>query len=123
MTGHTARVGMCFIFFAKRTDYNRYKGTLAWNEHVLSSGSRDRSILHRDVRCQEHHIKRLLGHKQEVCGLKWNTEQQLASGGNDNRLLVWDKMNETPTFKFNEHTAAVKAISWSPHQVRQSSNS
>ena len=63
-------------------------------------------------------MKKLTGHKQEVCGLKWNTEENLlASGGNDNRLLVWDRMSETPSMRFNEHTAAVKAIAWSPHQV------
>lgn len=101
MTGHTARVG-----------------TMAWNDHILTSGSRDRQILHRDVRCQENVIKKLSGHIQEVCGLKWNTQDnQLASGGNDNRLFVWDKMSETPRYRFSGHSAAVKAITWSPHQV------
>ena len=29
-------------------------------------------------------------HKQEVCGLKWSfDERMLASGGNDNKLYVW----------------------------------
>ena len=62
-------------------------------------------------------MQKLSGHKQEVCGLKWNgTDGQLASGGNDNRLLIWDKTNPVPLHKFSEHTAAVKAIAWSPHQ-------
>ncbi|KAF2089259.1 WD domain-containing protein [Saccharata proteae CBS 121410] len=100
MTGHTARVG-----------------ALAWNEHILTSGSRDRLIYHRDVRQPDQWLRKLVGHKQEVCGLKWNTEdQQLASGGNDNKLMVWDKLNAEPTFKWGEHDAAVKAIAWSPHQ-------
>ncbi|KAA8910992.1 hypothetical protein TRICI_004003 [Trichomonascus ciferrii] len=90
--------------------------SLAWNEHILSSGSRDRTILHRDVRAPEHFIKRITGHRQEVCGLRWNVEEnQLASGGNDNRLFVWDGLNETPLYRF-DHTAAVKALAWSPHQ-------
>ncbi|KAG8526877.1 uncharacterized protein KY384_008306 [Bacidia gigantensis] len=102
MTGHTARVG-----------------ALAWNDHILTSGSRDRLIYHRDVRQPEMHVRKLSGHKQEVCGLKWNTEDgQLASGGNDNKLMVWDKLSEQPTWKFEDHTAAVKAIAWSPHQSR-----
>ncbi|KAG6004905.1 hypothetical protein E4U21_000632 [Claviceps maximensis] len=100
MTGHTARVG-----------------SLAWNSHILTSGSRDRLIYHRDVRAPDQWSKKLVGHKQEVCGLKWNCEDgQLASGGNDNKLMVWDKLSETPLWKFSDHTAAVKAISWSPHQ-------
>jgi cell division cycle 20-like protein 1, cofactor of APC complex len=100
MTGHTARVG-----------------ALAWNEHILTSGSRDRLIYHRDVRQPDQWFRKLVGHKQEVCGLRWNSSDgQLASGGNDNKLMVWEKLNAEPTFKWGEHCAAVKAIAWSPHQ-------
>lgn len=63
-------------------------------------------------------ISHLIGHKQEVCGLKWSFgEQQLASGGNDNKLMVWNAYRpEVPQYKFKSHQAAVKALSWSPHQ-------
>ena len=38
-------------------------------------------------------------------------------GGNDNKLLIWDSAgSQSPIMKFNDHTAAVKAIAWSPHQ-------
>lgn len=91
-------------------------GALAWNEHILTSGARDRTIYHRDVRVPEQYIRELHGHKQEVCNLEWNTEtNQLASGGNDNKLLVWDALNTTPLHRFSEHSAAVKALAWSPH--------
>lgn len=100
MTGHKLRVS-----------------ALAWNEHILSSGSRDRSIYNRDVRVQSHYINSFEAHKQEICGLKWNVEEnKLASGGNDNNLFVWDGLNPKPLHQFSEHTAAVKAIAWSPHQ-------
>jgi cell division cycle 20-like protein 1 (cofactor of APC complex) len=90
---------------------------MAWNGYVLSTGSRDHHILHRDVRQQAHFMSRLQGHRQEVCGLKWSyDEQQLASGGNDNKLYVWSLRSTSPVLKFNEHQAAVKAIAWSPHQ-------
>ncbi|KAG6818081.1 hypothetical protein H0H93_006865, partial [Arthromyces matolae] len=72
-------------------------GALAWNSHVLSSGSRDRSVLHRDVReATQRPFKRCVGHRQEVCGLKWSGEGSgvanatLASGGNDNKVCIWD---------------------------------
>eukprot|EP00941_MAST-03F_sp_MAST-3F-sp1_P005187 g5187.t1 len=100
MDGHGARVG-----------------TMAWNAQILASGSRDRAICLRDVRQSQSVKRKLLGHKQEVCGLKWSfDDQQLASGGNDNKLFIWDAQSTTPITRFSEHTAAVKAIAWSPHQ-------
>jgi len=100
LTGHRSRVG-----------------ALAWNGNVLTSGSRDRTIYHRDVNDPAPFVHKLLGHNQEVCGLKWSTDNQhLASGGNDNKLLVWELSSTNPIHKFTDHSAAVKAISWSPHQ-------
>ena len=56
------------------------------------------------------------GHRQEVCGLKWSPDSQyLASGGNDNKLFVWNLNTTQPVHTFTEHIAAVKAIAWSPH--------
>lgn len=91
-------------------------GALAWSSSLLSSGSRDKSILQRDIRAQEDFVSKLSGHKSEVCGLKWSYDnRELASGGNDNRLFVWNQHSAQPVLKYCEHTAAVKAISWSPH--------
>ena len=60
--------------------------------------------------------RRLVGHRQEVCGLKWSPDNQyLASGGNDNKLFVWNSSMTQPVHTFTEHLAAVKAIAWSPH--------
>jgi len=108
MEGHTARVG-----------------ALAWNGDQLSSGSRDRMIFQRDIRAPINPTvpdRKLTGHRQEVCGLKWSPDHHyLASGGNDNKLLVWsDNANAStqaiPAQTYSEHVAAVKAIAWSPHQ-------
>ncbi|KAJ3789335.1 WD40 repeat-like protein [Lentinula aff. detonsa] len=71
-------------------------GAIAWNAHILSSGSRDRLVHHRDVREQQMRpFKRCQGHRQEVCGLKWSSDggpssANLASGGNDNKVCIWD---------------------------------
>ena len=84
---------------------------MAWNADLLSTGSRDRTILHRDVRDSAQFSSRWEGHRQEICGLKWNPEENmLASGGNDNKLFVWDKTGGQPLYRFQEHVAAVKAI-------------
>ncbi len=42
-------------------------GTTAWSSHILSSGSRDRNILQRDVRAPEDYIHKPVGHRSEVC--------------------------------------------------------
>lgn len=76
--------------------HNQRIGALAWNAHVLSSGSRDRMVHHRDIREPSHRpFKKCTGHKQEVCGLKWSGDggpqaATLASGGNDNKVCIWD---------------------------------
>lgn len=100
LTGHTSRIGC-----------------LAWNADTICSGSRDRTIMHRDIRCDDNDQgKKLTHHRQEVCGLKWSPDKQLlASGGNDNQLLVWNLRRNDPTQTYNQHNAAVKALAWSPH--------
>ena len=101
LEGHSARVG-----------------ALAWNAETLSTASRDRLILQRDIRTPALvPERRLVGHRQEVCGLKWSPDHQhLASGGNDNKLFVWNQSSTQPVQTYTEHVAAVKAIAWSPHQ-------
>lgn len=97
--GHSARVGC-----------------LAWNGDILSSGSRDRYILQRDIRSMMNLERKLSSHRQEVCGLKWSPDNQLlASGGNDNRIFIWNQNTSLPMQTYTEHSAAVKAIAWSPH--------
>ena len=101
MGGHGARVG-----------------ALSWNNHIVSSGGRDSLIINHDVRVRAHAIQTMEGvHDQEVCGLKWSPDgSQLASGGNDNLLCVWELGQSAPRFRRAEHTAAVKALAWCPWQ-------
>lgn len=105
-----------------KVGYNLHEGrisALAWNcreANLLASGSRDSSILNHDLRAGQRPIGKLQGHTQEVCGLKWSPEgTQLASGGNDNSLCIWDIGGITPRFvRQNYHQAAVKALAWCP---------
>ncbi|KAL2940463.1 Protein FIZZY-RELATED 3 [Bienertia sinuspersici] len=108
--------GVCAVQWTKEGSYVsigtnngqvQATGVLAWNSRTLASGSRDRNILQHDLRVSNDY----------VCGLKWShDDRELASGGNDNQLLVWNQHSQQPILKLTEHTAAVKAITWSPHQ-------
>jgi len=87
---------------------------MAWNQHLLSSGSLDKTIVNSDVRQKEAAVSTIKLHRKEVCGLKWHPGgNYLASGGNDNMLHIWDaqkidQQSPTPLFTFDQHTAAVK---------------
>jgi cell division cycle protein 20 (cofactor of APC complex) len=84
---------------------------------MLSTGSKDSSIHQHDVRIQNHMLRSLECHSAEVCGLKWSDDGlQLASGGNDNVVNIFDINQTTAKFSFTEHTAAVKALAWCPWQ-------
>lgn len=92
--------------------------SLAWNGHMLSTGAWDGRIVHRDVRQRAHFSSRVQGHRETVCGLRWSPdEQQLASGSEDHKVKVWNLHSAEPVVENCRHTAAVKAIAWSPHQA------
>ncbi len=105
MEGHSSRVG-----------------ALAWNHHILTSGSRDNTVINHDVRVQNHIVGRMTMHTQEVCGLAWSPDgSYLASGANDNTLMITDaanmhNLNSSARHVLTDHQAAVKALAWSPHE-------
>ena len=133
LTGHTNRVS-----------------SLSWNSnHYLSSGSRDSTILNHDIRQPMNVISTFQGHSQEVCGLAWSSDgMTLASGGNENLLLIWDvayagihhnnnNMNhhrtssssngdhsrDGPRLSIDQHTAAVKVQVYTDFDVLKPYNS
>jgi cell division cycle 20-like protein 1 (cofactor of APC complex) len=98
--GHTGRVG-----------------ALSWKDNLIASGSRDGHILVTDIRSKKDYQIKLQSHRQEICGLSFNCfDSLLASGGNDNKVVVWDITKGEEYLRMTEHTAAVKALAWSPHQ-------
>ncbi|KEG10858.1 putative cell division cycle protein [Trypanosoma grayi] len=95
-------------------------GALSWNGNVLATGSKDATIRINDLR-DPLGSWTLRSHQQSVCGLQWSPDGvRIASGGNDNQLLLWDSRNFStrtqPVLRLNKHTAAVKAIAWNPVQ-------
>ncbi len=91
-------------------DHSGRVGALAWNGDLLASGSRDRLILQRNIRTPPSiPQRRLSGPRQEVCELKWSSDNQLlASGEHFNKLFVWGLHSVAPLQTFMEHIAAVK---------------
>lgn len=91
-------------------------GVMGWDKHLLSTGARSGLVFNHDVRIAEHKIAELVSHTSEVCGLEWRSDgQQLATGGNDNLVSIWDARSlSVPKFTKTNHKAAVKALSWCP---------
>lgn len=98
--------------------HRRRIGALAWFGGVLSSGSSDAEIHQHDVRMRDSLIvRRVEAHKDLVCGLDYSQDGQLASGGNDNTVCIWENATAaTPSLVLSEHRAAVKALRWCPWQ-------
>ncbi|KAL2165288.1 hypothetical protein VTH06DRAFT_585 [Thermothelomyces fergusii] len=91
-------------------------GVMGWSKHILSTGARSGLVFNHDVRIAEHKVAELVSHTSEVCGLEWRSDgAQLATGGNDNLVCIWDARSlAVPKFTKTNHKAAVKAIAWCP---------
>ncbi|KAL2006526.1 hypothetical protein VTN00DRAFT_9194 [Thermoascus crustaceus] len=94
-------------------------GVMGWSKHTLSTGARSGLVFNHDVRIAQHKIAELVSHTSEVCGLEWRSDgAQLATGGNDNLVNIWDARSlSAPKFTKTNHRAAVKALSWCPWQL------
>ena len=102
--------------FRKFNGHSQRVSSLSWNKNILSSAGRDTTILNSDIRSPLEQISTFEGHKQEICGLKWSPDgKQLASGGNDNNVLIWQLNSSNPYLKLTQHKAAVKGLAWCPY--------
>ena len=92
---------------------------MGWNKHILSTGARSGLVFNHDVRIAQHKVAELVSHTSEVCGLEWRSDgAQLATGGNDNLVSIWDARQLTaPKFQKTNHKAAIKALAWCPWQT------
>lgn len=94
----------------------------AWDQHILTSGSRIGNLYHSDVRVPQHFSHKFENvHLAEICGIDYKQDrQQFATGGNDNLVCIWDVrqslVGKQPLFSKTNHKAAVKALSYSPFQ-------
>lgn len=64
---------------------------MSWSDSILSSAGKGGLIMNSDVRVKQHAVSTVEAHTAEICGLSWSpAKNQLASGGNDSLLAVWD---------------------------------
>jgi cell division cycle 20-like protein 1 (cofactor of APC complex) len=85
---------------------------LDWSDKGLLSGSKDKNVFWCDIRMRRFTAAKYQGHTQEVCGIKWNSDNtRFASGGNDNRAFAWETTSTKPLMTLN-HRAGVKALCW-----------
>uniref|UniRef100_A0A673UFJ5 Fizzy and cell division cycle 20 related 1 n=1 Tax=Suricata suricatta TaxID=37032 RepID=A0A673UFJ5_SURSU len=100
LEGHTARVG-----------------ALAWNADQLSSGSRDRMILQRDIRSLSP-VQQYTEHLAAVKAIAWSPHQHglLASGGGtaDRCIRFWNTLTGQP-LQCIDTGSQVCNLAWSKH--------
>lgn len=100
------------------TQHERLHAAHTWAslpEHCMSPSGRRLHALCSSILYMHSELSR--SRTCQVCGLKWSPdERELASGGNDNQLLIWNAHSTQHVIRYGDHTAAVKAIAWSPHQ-------
>ncbi|KAH3903378.1 ubiquitin-protein transferase activating protein CDC20 SCDLUD_001010 [Saccharomycodes ludwigii] len=90
-------------------------GSQSWFVNLVAMGFKSGEILINDVRIKNHVVSTWEEHQGEVCGLSYRRDGlQLASGGNDNTVCIWDSRTSIPQHIKRQHQAAVKAISWNP---------
>ena len=87
------------------------------NPNIFTFGARDFIIKTIDLRIKTNPIINYIGHEKEICGMKWSLDdKKLASGGDDNLLLIWDIRKQEPEKIFNSHLSAIKALDWSTYK-------
>ena len=97
--------------------------SLAWNEHILTTGSRDGTICHHDVRVKKHVISKLQlmphpTYSSEVCNIQYSPDfSALAASNTEGVVSVFDASPNAankPISTMKLHNGPVKALSWAP---------
>ncbi len=89
--------------------------SIDWKDSLLANGSKIGRIYLRDTRAKENCLGKLASHTQEVCSLRFNPFNSfyMISGGNDDKVVLYDIRMLKELSKFTGHKAAVKGLAWS----------
>ena len=63
-----------------------------FNQHILATGSADKTVALWDVRNMGRALHVFENHKEEIFQVSWSPKHEtiLASSGADRRLMIWD---------------------------------
>jgi cell division cycle 20-like protein 1 (cofactor of APC complex) len=87
----------------------------SFKDYILGHGTRFGEVILYDIRTKGDGIANFSCHKQEVCSLKFSpfNDKIFATGGNDNKIVLYDLRKMKKLGKMSFHKAAVKALSFS----------
>jgi WD40 repeat protein len=90
--------------------------SIDWCDNTLLVGDESGKRFVVDPRATEEDVFVLEAHYDKLCGLKMKTETPyFATASSDTIVKIWDfRQTYSLVQEYEEHNAAVKAISWSP---------
>jgi WD40 repeat protein len=86
-----------------------------WHNGALLSGTRDGLFGIFDPKSGESEVRSDL-HQEELCSISFQGDSHLfATSSNDATVKIWDfRQMQSPISTYTEHSAAIRAVSWSP---------
>lgn len=91
-------------------------GAMDWRQQLLIKGTKNGEVVFDDIRIPQSRIKQIYAHNDHICALKCSPidDNLFATGSTDNSFKIYDMRTMKSLFCSKFHTAAVKALNWSP---------
>ena len=92
---------------------------IAWspNNAYLASAAADGNVIVWDVKIDSptygQPVHKLHGHNGVVLSVDWSQDGELASGGSDHTVIVWDLSRNQPKSILRAHSDQVNSVAWS----------
>ena len=91
--------------------------SLEWSEGGLLAAAKESIAVIYDFRKKRPTANEFIGHSQNLFNVSWSPDgSQLASGGYDHQVFIWDLKSNQPSLKLN-HKGSIRAMAWSPFQA------